>query len=150
MTISRTGTGIDEQPRLEASTVVQPQFYDLDPMSIVWHGNHIRFLEVARCVLLAKIGYTYADMQRSGYAWPVVDLRLRYHRTIRLGQEVLIKVAIVEWENRLKMTYDLTDRATGLRLARGHTVQVAVDIASEEMLWETPPILREKLAPFLP
>ena len=138
-----------EQPRLEASTVVRPQFYDLDPMNIVWHGNHVRFLEVARCALLAKIGYTYTDMKRSGYAWPVVDLRLRYHRTIKLDQEVLIKVAIVEWENRLKMTYDLTDQATGRRLARGHTVQVAVDIASEEMLWETPPILREKLAPFL-
>lgn len=140
---------MNEQPRLEASTVVQPQFYDLDPMNIVWHGNHVRFLEVARCALLAKIGYTYADMKRSGYAWPVVDLRLRYHRTIKLDQEVLIKVAITEWENRLKMIYDLTDRATGLRLARGHTVQVAVDIASEEMLWETPPILREKLAPYL-
>lgn len=138
-----------EQPRLEASAVVQPQFYDLDPMNIVWHGNHVRFLEVARCVLLEKIGYTYADMKQSGYAWPVVDLRLRYHRTIQLGQEVLIKAAIVEWENRLKITYNLTDRATGRRLARGHTVQVAVDIASEEMLWETPPVLREKLAPYL-
>ena len=47
------------------------------------------------------------------------------------------------------MTYLLTDQADRGRLARGHTVQVAVDLESEEMLWETPPILRAKLAPFL-
>jgi len=35
------------------------------------------------------------------------------------------------------------------RLARGYSVQVAVDLESEEMLWQTPPILRAKLAPYL-
>lgn len=141
--------GTDRRPRVEARTTVQPEFYDLDPMNVVWHGNHVRYLEVARCVLLQEIGYTYQDMQRSGYAWPIVDLRLRYYRPLRFAQKVEIRVAIVEWENRLKMTYLLTDQATGARLARGHTVQVAVDLESEEMLWETPPVLRAKLAPFL-
>jgi acyl-CoA thioester hydrolase len=141
------GTG--RRSRIEARTTIQPEFYDLDPMNVVWHGNYVRYLEVARCVLLQRIGYTYQDMQRSGYAWPIVDLRLRYYRPLRFAQKFDVQVAIVEWENRLKMTYLLTDQATGARLARGHTVQVAVDLESEEMLWETPPVLRAKLAPFL-
>jgi acyl-CoA thioester hydrolase len=141
------GTG--RRSRIEARTTIQPEFYDLDPMNVVWHGNYVRYFEVARCVLLQRIGYTYQDMQRSGYAWPIVDLRLRYYRPLRFAQKFDVQVAIVEWENRLKMTYLLTDRATGARLARGHTVQVAVDLESEEMLWETPPVLRAKLAPFL-
>jgi acyl-CoA thioester hydrolase len=140
---------MDRRSRIEARTTIQPEFYDLDPMNVVWHGNYVRYLEVARCVLLQRIGYTYQDMQRSGYAWPIVDLRLRYYRPLRFAQKFDVQVAIVEWENRLKMTYLLTDRATGARLARGHTVQVAVDLESEEMLWETPPVLRAKLAPFL-
>jgi acyl-CoA thioester hydrolase len=135
--------------RIEARATVRPEFYDLDPMNVVWHGNHVRYLEVARCVLLEQIGYSYQDMQESGYAWPVVDLRLRYYRPLRFRQKLEILVAIVEWENRLKMTYLVTDQASGARLARGHTVQVAVDLASEEMLWQTPPILRAKLAPYL-
>lgn len=138
-----------KRPVIEARTTVQPQFYDLDPMNVVWHGNHLRYLEVARCALLEKIGYTYRDMERSGYAWPIVDLRLRYYRPLHFGQQIDIQVAIVEWESRLKMTYVLTDQVTGVRLARGHTVQVAVDLQSEEMSWETPPILRQKLAPYL-
>jgi acyl-CoA thioester hydrolase len=135
--------------RIEARTTIQPEFYDLDPMNVVWHGNYVRFFEVARCVLLQRIGYTYEDMRRSGYAWPIVDLRLRYYRPLRFAQRFDIQVAIVEWENRLKMAYLLTDQNTGARIARGHTVQVAVDLESKEMLWETPPVLRAKLAPFL-
>lgn len=143
----KPGTG--RRSRIEARTTIQPEFYDLDPMNVVWHGNYVRYLEVARCVLLQRIGYTYEDMRRSGYAWPIVDLRLRYYRPLRFAQKVDVQVAIVEWENRLKMTYLLTDQATGAKLARGHSVQVAVDLESEEMLWETPPVLRARLAPFL-
>jgi acyl-CoA thioester hydrolase len=139
----------DRRSNIEARTTIQPEFYDLDPMNVVWHGNYVRYLEVARCVLLEQIGYGYQEMQRSGYAWPVIDLRLRYYRPLRFAQKFDILVAIVEWENRLKMTYLLTDQATGDKIARGHTVQVAVDLESEEMSWESPPILRAKLAPFL-
>jgi acyl-CoA thioester hydrolase len=31
-------------------------FFDLDPMNIVWHGNYVKYLEVARCALLETIG----------------------------------------------------------------------------------------------
>ncbi|MEM7024795.1 MAG: acyl-CoA thioesterase [Pseudomonadota bacterium] len=137
------------RPNISASTTIAPEFCDLDPMSVVWHGNHVRYLEAARRVLLEKIGYSYQDMKDSGYAWPVVDLRLRYYRPLRLGQQIEIRAAITEWENRLKMTYQITDRASGAKLARGHTVQVAVDLKTEEMLWQTPPVLHAKLAPYL-
>ena len=30
------------------------QFYDLDPMNVVWHGNYLKYLESARCDLLKK------------------------------------------------------------------------------------------------
>ena len=34
---------------LSTETVVRAQFFDLDPMNIVWHGNYTRFLEQGRC-----------------------------------------------------------------------------------------------------
>ena len=42
---------------VEAEVVVKAQFYDLDPMGVVWHGHYARFMEQARCELLDKIGY---------------------------------------------------------------------------------------------
>lgn len=44
-------------------TFIDVQFFDLDPMNVVWHGNYVKYLETARCDLLAKVGYTYDDMK---------------------------------------------------------------------------------------
>jgi acyl-CoA thioester hydrolase len=134
---------------VSASVRVCPQFYDLDPMNIVWHGNYPRFFELARTALMAKIGYGYDAMVASGYAWPVIDMHIRYYRPLRLGHWVDLRASLTEWENRLKVEYLGTDEQSGKKTTTGHTLQVALDVKSEAMLWQTPPILREKLAPFM-
>ena len=35
-----------------ATVDLSPAFHDLDPMEVVWHGNYIKCLELARCALL--------------------------------------------------------------------------------------------------
>ncbi|MEQ8266971.1 MAG: acyl-CoA thioesterase [Parvibaculum sp.] len=133
-----------------ATAPVEVHFHDLDPMNIVWHGNYARFFELGRSALLGKIGYGYAAMKASGFAWPVIDMHIRYYRPLMLGQRAEIVAGIVEWENRLKIDYLIRDAQSGQKITRGHTVHVALDIATEEMQWETPAILREKLASWLP
>jgi len=135
---------------VSASARIAPQFYDLDPMHIVWHGNYARFFELGRCAVMNKIGYSYDEMRESGFAWPIIDMQLRYYRPLRLGQQAEVTAGIVEWENRLGVRYLIQDVATGQKLTRGTTIQVALDIETQEMLWETPAILREKLSPYLP
>lgn len=134
---------------VSASIQTAPQFYDIDPMNIVWHGNYPKFFELARVALLDRINYGYDDMVKSGYGWPVIDMQIRYAHPIRLHQQIEVQAGIVEWENRLKMAFEIRDAASGKRLTRGSSIQVAVEIETERMLWETPPILREKLEPFL-
>jgi acyl-CoA thioester hydrolase len=126
-----------------------PQFYDIDPMNVMWHGNYPRFLELARTALLARIGYGYDEMAASGYAWPVVDMHIRYYRPLRLGEWIEISASITEWENRLKIEYLSRDARSGKKTTKAHTIQVAFDVKTETMLWQTPPVLHEKLAPFL-
>jgi acyl-CoA thioester hydrolase len=121
------------------------QFFDLDPMQIVWHGNYVKYLEVARCALLDKIGYNYNQMQESGYMWPIIEMNLRYAGPAAFGQRLLLRAEIVEWENRLRIDYLISDLATGKRLNRATTTQVAVDIKSGEMCFVSPAILFEKL-----
>ena len=124
---------------------IKAQFYDLDPMDVVWHGNYVRFFVDARCELLNKIGYNYEEMKDSGYAWPVVDLHIRYIRPIMFGQEVIIQTDLVEYEFRLKIIYTIYDKKTGERLCKGHTEQLAIDYKTREMLFVSPTILLEKL-----
>jgi acyl-CoA thioester hydrolase len=128
-----------------AETEMQVQFFDLDPMEIVWHGRYVKYLEIARGVLLDTIHYNYAQMKASGYVWPVVDLRLRYIAPATFSQRLKLRAEIVEWESRLKIEYLITDAASRRRITRASTTQVAVEIATREMCFVSPRVLLEKL-----
>jgi acyl-CoA thioester hydrolase len=131
------------------SIIAIPQFYDLDPMNIVWHGNYPRFFELARTALMKRIGYGYSEMVASGYAWPVIDMHIRYYRPLTLAAQIEVTAGITEWENRLRVEYVLRNVETGRKMTTGHTLQVAVEIKTEKMLWETPPAFRQVLTPYL-
>lgn len=130
---------------IAADVIVKCQFYDLDPMGIVWHGNYPRYFELARCALLDRLDYNYQQMSESGYAWPIVDMRIKYIRSIRFGEDVRVRAILAEYENRLKINYQIDDPETGEKITRGYTIQVAVDQQTEEMLFQSPPVLYEKV-----
>ncbi|MNJ18514.1 Thioesterase superfamily protein [compost metagenome] len=110
-------------------------------MLVVWHGHYVKYLEVARCALLDKLDHNYLQMRDSGYAWPVIDLQLRYVRGATFGQRLNVRASLVEWENRLKINYLISDAATGERMTRASSVQVAVEIASGEMQLASPQVM---------
>lgn len=130
---------------IAAEATVKCQFYDLDPMGVVWHGNYPRYFEIGRCALLDLLDYNYRQMQESGYAWPIVDMRIRYIRPIRFAEEVRVRAILEEYENRLKIRYEIDDAVTGDKITRGYTIQVAVDQRTGEMLFQSPAILYEKV-----
>ena len=35
---------------------LKEEFFDFDPMNVVWHGNYLKYIEEARCDMLEKIG----------------------------------------------------------------------------------------------
>jgi len=119
---------------------IQVPFYDVDSMDVVWHGHYVKYLEVARCALLDDIGHNYVQMKASGYAWPVIDLQLRYVQAARFGQHLIVRADLMEWQNRLLIHYLIRDAATGHRVTRASSVQVAVKIASGEMQLESPKV----------
>lgn len=125
---------------LHCDTEILVPFFDIDTMNVVWHGHYVKYLEVARCALLDHIGHNYTHMLESGYAWPVIDLQLRYVRGAVFGQKINVRANLVEWENRLKVNYLITDLASGERLTRASSVQVAVDLHSREMQLASPKV----------
>lgn len=124
---------------------ITPAFHDLDPMDMVWHGNYVKYLEIARNAMMAKFSYDYLQMRESGYAWPIIDLHLKYVAPVKYGQRIKIKCQIVEWENRLKIDYLIVDTTTGDRINKATTIQAAVDINTGAMCWVCPPVLFERL-----
>lgn len=128
-----------------ASVELDIPFHDVDVMEVVWHGHYAKYLEIARCKLFDQLGYNYPEMRDSGFAWPVIDMRIRYVQPILFRQKITVMAWIAEWENRLRLQYVITDSVTGARLTKAHTDQVAITLHTKELLLASPQILLEKL-----
>jgi len=125
--------------------LIEIPFYDLDPMAIVWHGNYIKYFEKTRCQLLENFDFGYIEMRNSGYMWPIVDLKVKYVESAVFGQKICCSAEIVEFENRLKINYQIRCVKTNNRLTKGYTTQVAVDLKTKELQLVSPEILLTKL-----
>jgi len=132
-------------PDLSHEIEVVPPFFDIDSMDIVWHGHYVKYLELARCALLDRFDYGYSRMRESGYAWPVIELRLKYVRAATFNQPLIVRATIVEWQNRLKIDYAIRDAKSGAKVNTATSIQVAVDMAAREMQYVSPPVLLQRL-----
>lgn len=128
-----------------AEVLVEVPFHDVDVMGVAWHGHYVKYFEAARGALLRALDYDYPQMRESGYLWPVVECQLKYVGPARYGQRLRVTARLVEYENRLKIAYEITDAETRARLTRGHTTQVAVDATSGELQFVSPAALLERI-----
>lgn len=130
---------------LSAEVEIEIPFFDVDPMAVAWHGHYVKYFEVARCAMLRKIDYDYPKMHQSGFMFPVVEIYLKYVSPARYGQLVVASASLLEYENRLKIGYAIRDKASGRRLTKGWSVQVAVDAKTNELQFVSPKILLDKM-----
>ncbi len=130
---------------IRADVELEVPFHDVDMLGIAWHGHYCKYLEIARCAMLEKIDYGYMAMKDTGFVWPIVDLQLRFVRPARFGQRILVSAELVEWEYRMKIKYLLADAKTGEVMAKGHTIQAAVDADTGEMSYASPEVFLKRL-----
>lgn len=135
---------------LHLDSEITVPFFDVDSINVVWHGHYVKYLEIARCALLDMLGHNYLDMKASGYVWPIIDVQLRYIQAARFGQKLRVRAELVEWQNRLKIHYLISDAQTGERLTRASTVQVAVNLADGEMQLASPQAMVDAIERHLP
>ncbi|WP_449412846.1 acyl-CoA thioesterase [Pandoraea soli] len=145
MTTETTGRRPEKAPWLSAFADVEIPFHDVDVMEVAWHGHYVKYFEIARCALLRRFDYDYPQMQASGYLWPIVECHLKYVRPARYGQRVRVTASLTEYENRLRIAYEIHDIATQTRMTKGYTVQVAVDARNGELQFVSPPVVLSKL-----
>lgn len=130
---------------LRASARVEVPFHDVDAMNVCWHGHYLKYFEFGRAALLRQFDYDYREMQASGYVWPVVEAHLKYVRPAVYGQQLEVCAQLLEYDNRLKIGYEILDFESRVRLTKGYTIQVAVDAVTQELQFVSPPIVLEKL-----
>ena len=132
--------------KYKSDTIIKVEFYDLDPMNVVWHGNYVKYLEAARCDMLSKLGYTYVDMKNDGYAYPVATMEMKYIKPCLFGQELKVVTMIEEIEPCLVIKYAIFDNKTGEKMFKAKTMQICVDIKTEQSVYDAPENFKKKLA----
>lgn len=134
-----------DEKSISAELVFNVEFYDVDSMDIVWHGNYVKYMEKARCALLDKIGFNYLRMREIGIDFPIVEIKFKYIHSLRFGERVRTVATLLEWENRIKIRYEFYNAETGELTTRALSTQMAVVKASGESLFECPKEFIEKV-----
>lgn len=66
-------------------------FEDTDAFGIVYYANYLKFMERARSDMLRAVGVDQAEeLHRSGSAYAVVEVDIRYRKPARLGDDLLV------------------------------------------------------------
>ena len=124
-------------------------FNDCDPMKIVWHGNYINYFERARCALLNKIGYNYLDMEKSGYLFPVTEVKSKYMKSLRFGDVCRAKAILAEYENMIKINFELYNAKTGELTTKGSVSQMCIEVSTGQTQYYCPKIWTDKVEKFI-
>ncbi|MFC1665881.1 acyl-CoA thioesterase [Pseudomonadota bacterium] len=124
---------------------VSVAFHDVDAMEVVWHGNYIKYFEIARSAVLRAIDYDYPSMKESGFYWPIVDMRSRFLLPATYGDSLQVIAIIVEWELRLVIKYLVINSVTSRVTTRGQTTQVPFNLNTKSMELGCPDLLQRKI-----
>lgn len=112
------------------------EFYDCDPMGMVWHGNYLKYLEMARSRFFDLAGYSYSEIHRDGFTFPVVDLKLRYSSSLRMGDEFTVTTDLEEYENRVVHSFVI--RCSSRICLKARSVQVCLPNGSSGLSFTMP------------
>jgi len=127
----------------EADVLVE--FYDCDPMGVVWHGNYFNYFESGRRALLEKIGYDYLEMEESGFVFPVIEVSAKYLKSLQFKDRARVRAVLTEYENRLRIQYEICNIKTGEITTKGVSTQMAFDLKTGDSCFVCPRILIDKI-----
>jgi acyl-CoA thioester hydrolase len=66
-------------------------FEDTDAYGIVYYANYLKFMERARSDMIRAVGVDQAaELRRSGSAYAVVEVDIKYRRPAKLGDDVQV------------------------------------------------------------
>lgn len=114
-------------------------FHDLDPMHIVWHGNYLKYFEIARSALFARSGVDlFSYFKRTNYLFPIVKTATKHVAPLEYLDEFICKATLVEAQYKIAVEYRIRLVKNNQLCARGRTEQVAVKYPEKEILFEIP------------
>lgn len=125
---------------------IKAQPHHTDYAGLVWHGTYLTWMEEARVEYLRASGLEYADLVKIGCSLLVVDLSLRYHQGMQMGEKAIVKTRIIPSKKvRITWDYKIQSPDEGELFVSGQVTLVAVDIDKNKIMRKLPPELKSAL-----
>ena len=115
-----------------------------DYAGVVWHGTYLTWMEEARVECLRTVGMSFEELVSAGVDLPVAEMNLRYHRSVRMCDDVLVMTRLVPDKVRLNWEYQIRTE-TDLCVTAVVTL-VAVDFEKRKLLRSLPSSLEGAIA----
>ena len=125
------------QPELKSVSHLKVRFHECDPLQIVWHGNYLKYFEVAREEFCEQNGISYLDVQNYGFATPIVRSCCEHKLPLKYGDNFEVEVSFVN-SSAAKMIFQYKVRRSGELICTGETTQVFTNKDSELVLVNPP------------
>lgn len=110
---------------LTAEIDINIRFSETDAMGVVWHGNYVKFLEVAREAFGEKFGLSYLGMYKQGYFTPIVKVDVDYKSPIFYGEKAKVIINYIPTPAaKIIFEYEVFNVSTGKLSAVGKTIQI--------------------------
>jgi acyl-CoA thioester hydrolase len=126
---------------LVAEVAFRVPFHDVDSMQVVWHGNYVKYFELARTELEERLGLPVDVIEGMGLVCPIVECHARYLSPLRNGDRARCRAWILDWDRKLTLGYEVLNETTHRKSAEGYTVQVALRRDTFELVLELPDAL---------
>ncbi len=132
---------------VSTSVRLRVPYYDVDLMQIVWHGNYLKYFEVARLALFRERGVDLQRyMQEKGYAFPIIRSTVKHISPLRFDDEFICTAALKEATVKIVLDFEIKLVSDDKVCTRGRTEQVAVRVPELEMAFLIPEDIRKALS----
>ena len=127
---------------------VQPHRTDFS--GTAWHGSYIAWMEEARVECLHSVGISFADLVALGCDLPVVDLSIRYHQSVRLGMELVVKTRLSDITGvRVNWDYQIQSPNEQVLYATARVTLVTIDREKGKIMRQLPPTVKDAMTRLL-
>ena len=124
---------------VSTSVRLKVPYYDVDMMQIVWHGNYLKYFDMARQALFREYGVDlrhYTEDTR--YVFPVVRSTIKHIWPLKFDDEFTCTAVLKEARVRIVLDFEIKLISDGRLCAKGWTEQVAVLLPEMEMVFQIP------------
>lgn len=126
--------------------VLKVPFHDLDPLQMVWHGNYLKYFDIARSTLFVQGGVDLFDyFKTTNYIFPIIKASTKYIASLRYLDEFKSIATVVEAQYKIVIDFEIRLLKNNQICARGRSEQVAVRHPDMEIMFEIPADIRAAL-----